>query len=566
MVIYENKKNLVPETVKPFVCELEQCPICQSDLTLSHYRSGNKTIQSLLGVSQVYYWPKHCKNQMCPNHTVGLKSAEWLQAAPMHCTYGYDIIASIGWQRQIGLKIFDDIHANLLSKVQISSSQVRHLYNERYLPLLACNERVLFDQLKHASEKFGLIYTLDGLAPEGGEAQLWVVRELHTNLTIRSGWLGGQDQETFENFLKPIAELDLDVTSIMSDKQRGLVPAIKTVFPRTPHAYCQAHYLGNIAEPVANADESMKVSLRKDVRNEVGDLIRSEHHGETQGRVLTVTGILPSPIDDLEDDIPPIRNEQEDIVNALIRRVRYLLTLKGRPPFRLAGIEMFERLTELAWELDEFILHLPDSRLQELQQGICNALRSASSEYADIKYAAGWLQDICDLLEVDEKNPRTAEEVRTELFAYLALIKKQSVGNPVLIDFAQKICKTTDSYASGLFHSYDDPNIPRTNNERESEFRELKRRLLKTTGQKGATLRLIQRSGAWELIQTQGSISEITSAISRIDFDEFCKERQRVKNHRERFRLHTRSADQANKQLEKLRKRWLEIPVGEPLE
>jgi hypothetical protein len=138
--------------------------------------------------------------------------------------------------------------------------------------------------------------------------------------------------------------------------------------------------------------------------------------------------------------------------------------------------------------------------------------------------------------------------------------------NPNIYDFAQKICKTTDSYASGLFHSYDDPNIPRTNNERESEFRELKRRLLKTTGQKGATLRLIQRSGAWELIQTQGSISEITSAISRIDFDEFCKERQRVKNHRERFRLHTRSADQANKQLEKLRKRWLEIPVGEPLE
>lgn len=556
----------MPDKVEVFVCELERCPLCEAHLKLCNYKNGNKTIQSLSEVSQICYWPKHCENPKCPNHSVGLKSAEWLQTAPMHSTFGYDIIATIGWKRQIGHQIYDDIHESLLPKVQISASQVRHLYTERYLPLLACNERALFGQLKQASEKSGLIYTLDGLAPEGGEPQLWVVRELHTNLTIRSGWLGGQDQTTFENFLKPIAELDLNVTSIMSDKQRGLLPAIQTVFPNTPHAYCQAHYLGNIAEPVANADESMKMDLRKNVRDQAGDLIRSEHHGEEQGRVLTVTGILPSSIDEPDSTTASAqntRNEQEDIVNALIRRVRYLLTLKGRPPFRLAGIEMFERLTELALELDEFICHIPDSRLQELQQGICIALRNASNEYADIKHAAGWLQDISDLLEVDEKNPRTAEKVRVELFAYLASIKKQGEGNPILTNFAQKICRTTGNYAIGLFHSYDNPDIPRTNNERESEFRDLKRRILKTTGQKGATLRLIQRSGAWELIPTPDSISEIVSAISQTDFEEFCKERQRVRKHRERFRLHTRSAGQANKQLKKLKERWLKIPAEE---
>ncbi|NDY74433.1 hypothetical protein [Desulfobacter hydrogenophilus] len=316
---------------------------------------------------------------------------------------------------------------------------------------------------------------------------------------------------------------------------------------------------------MADVDESLKVSLRKNVRSEIGDLIRSEHHGEAQGRVLTVTGILPSPIDDPESNTPPkkIREEQEDIVNALIRRSRYLLTLKGRPPFRLAGIEMFERLTGLILELDEFICHIPDSRLLELQQGICIALKNASNEYADIKNAAGWLQDISDLLEVDEKNPRTSKNVRMELFVYLASIKKQGEGNPILTDFAPKICKTTSNYASGLFHSYDNLDIPRTNNERESEFREFKRRFLKITGQKGATLRLIQRSGAWELIPTPNSISEIVSAISQTDFGEFCKERQRVRSHRERFRLHTRSADQANNQLKKLRERWLEIPADE---
>ena len=48
-----------------------------------------------------------------------------------------------------------------------------------------------------------MILSLDGLAPEGGEPQLWVVRELQTGLTVRSGWLNEQGQHAFENFLRP---------------------------------------------------------------------------------------------------------------------------------------------------------------------------------------------------------------------------------------------------------------------------------------------------------------------------------------------------------------------------
>ncbi|MCP4460300.1 MAG: hypothetical protein GY816_20090 [Cytophagales bacterium] len=148
------------------------------------------------------------------------------------------------------------------------------------------------DQLKDKSQESGLILSLDGLAPESGEPQLWVIRELQTNLTIRSGWLSEQGQSAFENFLQPIADLNLEVSAILSDKQRGLVPAIQTIFPNSRHAFCQSHYLKNIAEPVANADEAMKVELRKTVRREIGDLIRPEY--VEQPGVMTVTGLVPS--------------------------------------------------------------------------------------------------------------------------------------------------------------------------------------------------------------------------------------------------------------------------------
>ena len=111
-----------------------------------------------------------------------------------------------------------------------------------------------------------------------------------------------------------------------------------------------------------------------------------------------------------------------------------------------------------------------------------------------------------------------------------------------------------------MFHTYDVPALPRTNNDRESEFRGLNQRLLRTTGQKGATKRTIQRSGAWELIPRPGSLEETISVFSSVDMDVFREERQRLCNHRSRFKLHTRSGKKVRTELEKLTARWLELP------
>jgi hypothetical protein len=490
--------------------------------------------------------------------------------APRHCTYGYDVIAQIGWLRQTHYQRFEAIHAALQSRLQISESEVRHLYHERYLPLLACHERQYLDHLRAVSEQGGLILSLDGLCPEGGEPQLWVVRELQTGLTLRSGWLSQQDETAFVNFLQPIADLGLLVIAVMSDKQRGLEPAVLVVFPHAQHGFCQMHYLKNAAEPVADEDEAMKVALRKSVRSEVGDLIRREK-AEKAG-VLTVTGLVPTPVEEPEaptDEAPaqdppvlpdPMDTEQEAIVQDLLRRVRYLLTLKGRPPFRLAGVEMFERLSEVKTCLDTLIEHRTDARLVALRQGLHHALLFVQSDYTDLRQAADWLEHIADLLDPEGKPHRSGEEVKQELSAYLDDIQQQSQHSPRLSRFHDKIRQTSLNYASGLFHCYDVPGLPRTNNDRESEFRDLNRRLLSTTGQKGLVKRIIHREGAWELIPRPDSLRDTANALSQVDADEFSQERQRIRTHRSRFRLHTRSAKRSQAQLKQLEQRWKALP------
>src|SRR4029453_4652845 len=288
--------------------------------------------------------PGRCPHTTCAGSRMPLLSAEGQRIAPAGSTYGYDVVVRIGWWRQESRATYREIHAALASQIRISESHVRYLYQQVYLPLLACHERQHWDRLAQiAKQQGGLIVALDGLAPQGGEPQMWFIRELSSGLTLRSGWLAQLDQPTFESFLEPLKHLEWPILAVLSDKQTGLVPAVATVFPHSHHQLRQAHYLANPAGPLAEADAAFKGELRQRVRQHVGYLIRQEPRTEPgHAGVLTVTGLLPSPLPEPQAPVspnptprvPPLAPEPapDEVVAQLFRHTRYLLTLKGRPP------------------------------------------------------------------------------------------------------------------------------------------------------------------------------------------------------------------------------------------
>jgi hypothetical protein len=506
---------------------------------------------------------KHCINPDCALYAGAWGSIEWRQIAPVSCGYGYDVIAQIGWQRQTLQRPFAVIHEDLQHQMGICESQVRGLYHYRYLPLLACHERQQLERLKGMAEQAGLILALDGLAPEGGEPQLWLVRELRSGATLRCGWMSQQDQAAFAAFLRPIANLGLPISAVLSDKQSGLLPAIAEVFPRAKHALCQIHYLRNAAAPVAEADEAMKVRLRQGVREAIGEWIRQEK-GEEQG-VLSVTGMLPSPVEIQPMVQPTCSAEEADakreaIVRDLCHRIRYLLTLKSNPPLRLAGVEMYTHLKDVEQCLQRLLAHQTTPQLLALQQGLHASLNSVQATYDLIREAGNWLEQIADLLDPEGKPLRSGHQVRQELFALLDQIQNTRTLDPFLRSSFDSIQKTTLNYAPGLFHCYDLAGLPRTNNDRETEFRDLYRRLLRTTGQKGLTRRIIQREGAWELLPRPETLRVTIQALSQIPHEDYQIEHQRMRHHRSRFRLHTRSTQQSHAQLQRLVQDWCALP------
>jgi hypothetical protein len=504
-----------------------------------------------------------------------LLSATAQRLAPAGSTYGYDVLVHIAWWRQEHHATYRQIHTALASQVHISVSHVGYLYQQVYLPLLACHERQHHDRLAQiATQQGGVIVALDGLAPQGGEPQMWFIRELSSGVTLRSGWLWQQDQPTFEAFLEPLKHLEWPILAVLSDKQTGVVPAVATTLSNSRHQFCQAHYLRNLAAPLAEADAALKGELRNTVRQQVGALIRQEPHTTPgQAGVLTVTGLLPSPLDTPttpashsptpRDTRTASTAQADEVITQLFRHTRSLLTLKGRPPFRLAGLETYERLQNVAQCSLDLLAERYDPRLAQLYQGLQAALTPWAETYHTVHQGAAWLHDIAYILEPCPTHPMSAAQVAGQLRSYLDTVRQWPDVTPSLYTFGRHLDKVSRSYWSGLFHCYDVPGLPRTNNALESHFRETRRRLLRTTGQKGLTQRTLQRQGAWELLPRPPTESQLLDAVCQTPPEELAQERQRFAAYRQRFRLQSRSLRQTQAQFNQLRQQWSTLqPTG----
>jgi hypothetical protein len=430
-----------------------------------------------------------------------------------------------------------------------------------YLPLMACHERLDWEErLAQAAEAHGgVIIEMDGLMPKAGEAQIWFVRELLSGLVLRSGWLDRFDQTTFEAFLAPVVETGVPVLAVLSDKQSGLVPAVAKMLPDAVHQFCQPHYFRNLADPLAERDTEFNKEFRKTIQNEIGVLLRPEATEECpDAAILTTTGALPTP---LASPLPSTVGAQDDdaerIVAQVLGRMRQVLTRKGRPPVRSAGIEAYRDMHSLQVCIRAMLAHRYDTRLAELAETLAKTLSDFADRYDELHTGATWLDTLKAIL--DPVVPSSGAEVAYTLRAYLDNLLALPHRSPFLREFCLHLDKVSRSYWSGLFHCYDLAPLPRSNNALESHFRDTRRRLLRTSGQIGLTRRTLLRFGAWELLPRPPTEPARLAALRRVAYSDFCAERLRLRAHLARFPSRSRSPTRAALQLDALLDAWFTL-------
>lgn len=140
----------------------------------------------------------------CQNKDFTYLSIHAAQLSLPNSIYDLDILVKIGYLRDYYRLPYHLIAQQLPSHVQVSTRHLSHLYQE-YLALLACSQRLDLDKLKDAVKQYGgLIYAVDGLEPEGGQPQLWSVREVLTGTLLAAGWVARVNQDTLVEFLAPV--------------------------------------------------------------------------------------------------------------------------------------------------------------------------------------------------------------------------------------------------------------------------------------------------------------------------------------------------------------------------
>jgi hypothetical protein len=312
--------------------ELASCPHCAAALVSSH-PVWAKPIQFLSGAEHVTNLGFRCSAPACPFARTVYRSARAEARQVKGSGYGLDVVVRIGQLRFTAHRTREEIWRALReprdhAPIQLSERHVQNLLDV-YLAVLRASQQDLAAAVAATVAKHGgLILALDGLQPEQGNEQLWVVREVLGGAILGAANLQQATAECLGRLLQPVRATGVPVLGVVSDAQESIRLAVAAVFPGVPHQLCQWHALREAAEPLWEADRHLLVEVKQALRplRDVEERTRSHDPGAAD---LTSGVVL-------------------DTVLALRQTVRE----RGTLPFDFAALRVLDDLRALGQSLD----------------------------------------------------------------------------------------------------------------------------------------------------------------------------------------------------------------------
>lgn len=310
--------------------ELDTCPHCGQSLVYSH-PVWAKPIQFLTGIEHVTSLGFRCPNAACRFARTVYRSAQAEARQVKGSGYGLDVVAHIGHLRftehRTRAEIWQQVCADTL--VQLCERHVQNLL-EVYLALLRASHQDLGARLAPVvAAHGGLILALDGLQPEQGNEQLWVVREVLSGAVLAADNLQQATAPMLARLLRPIQQTGLPVAGVISDAQESIRVAVASTFPGVPHQLCQYHALREAAEPLWEADRHLLVEAKQELRGlrEVEERTR-------------------------RPDAPQPTDPASAVVLDTVLALRQVVRERGTLPFDFAGLRAMDALGALGTTLD----------------------------------------------------------------------------------------------------------------------------------------------------------------------------------------------------------------------
>ena len=258
----------------------EVCPRDDTKLWVVQHRA--RTVHRLDETIEATFRDKACPREGCAASDLRFRPAEESMLALPGSSFGLDVVTAIGAMRFRDDASFPRIHEGLAGRgVPISPMSVQNQFRN-YLALCSCQAGVTDAKLVKILKKQGvMVPVIDGVQfperpdlrrfrPAGGEGDpvLYLIIDAISKRPLFGKELFCRSAEDLVPFIRQIKGIGVPILAVVSDKEKGLVPAIEEALPGTPHQLCQLHYVGNAAKPM---DEDLK-ALGAEIRRTEHDL------------------------------------------------------------------------------------------------------------------------------------------------------------------------------------------------------------------------------------------------------------------------------------------------------
>jgi len=476
------KLKKVHSQAQPLVFEAEPgtCPKCGCKLKIVQHR--HRYIETFEGVFHVISKDRGCKNKRCPNYMkVYYRATEESHLALNGREFGLDVVIYIGEKYLQENKSIPEIHKLLTEKFQIDICEktVDNLLNV-YLALCDCADADGSLLLKKLQAQGGILLTVDGVQFDDRSPILYIIRDAISGEVLYAQRSVLRREEDIIKILQKVKELNIPILGIVTDKEKGLVPAIQVVFPDVPYQWCQFHYLKNLAKPL---EEDLK-KLGQEICQGVKEIKKFRKKLlEMQERIAQ----KPKP-----NDPSP-----EEIVLALHFCELLLTAAKtvGKAHLDPSSLKRYQRLLVVRRAVRQ-ALQKPGGpwRLLEKLRKILTFLDPLKSLAKRLDRRVNVLRKIAHILKTESVSGQVKRILRT----YLNKLEKQVPRRgrkSSYSSFIEHLIALSERYWEGLFHCYDHPHIPATNNGLESEFGATKRSQRKVTGRSSTAGGLMESVG-----------------------------------------------------------------------
>jgi hypothetical protein len=237
-----------------------------------------------------------------------------------------------------------------------------------------------------------------------------------------------------------------------------------------------------------------------------------------------------------QDETATSPSEQEvreyQVLAGYAAAIRSVLQTKGQAPFKLPGLDIYETLTQIDASVEHCLKDHAHPLLEEIHE-LTQRRHKWDTQYLRIRRQQDWVLGLAEILDVSrtaqgwwtQAGVEVAQEVEHYL-DYLTDLKPYFSDEAAIIDH---IIKRTQAWAPGLFHCYEEPAIPRTDNGLEQYIGVLKRQRRRTTGHK-AVADYITRHGPYAVFyDSADTFEETLDRFRQVSTKEFREERERFR-------------------------------------